>query len=109
MSRPRSTATPAAHNADSKPFVWTVEPEAILAKVKRSHQTFETIHSVRTLNGGRGHFAACLRTTASQVVLAQPRFKALSCQLSATASRLARSPAQARLRDKATEQSLFCY
>ena len=32
------------HNQAPKPFVWTAEPEAILAKVKRGHQTLETIH-----------------------------------------------------------------
>ena len=31
------------HNANPKPFVWTAEPEAILAKVKRGHQALETI------------------------------------------------------------------
>ena len=28
----------AEHNQAPKPFVWTAEPEAILAKVKRGHQ-----------------------------------------------------------------------
>ena len=32
------------HNLAPKPFVWTAEPEAILAKVKRGHQALETIH-----------------------------------------------------------------
>jgi transposase len=32
------------HNQAPKPFVWTAEPEAILAKVKRGHQALETIH-----------------------------------------------------------------
>ena len=31
------------HNLAPKPFVWTAEPEAILAKVKRGHQALETI------------------------------------------------------------------
>jgi transposase len=34
----------AEHNQAPKPFVWTAEPDAILAKVKRGHQTLETIH-----------------------------------------------------------------
>ena len=34
----------AEHNQAPKPFVWTAEPEAILAKIKRGHQTLETIH-----------------------------------------------------------------
>ena len=34
----------AEHNQAPKPFVWTAEPEAILAKVKRGHQALETIH-----------------------------------------------------------------
>jgi transposase len=34
----------AEHNQSPKPFVWTAEPEAILAKVKRGHQALETIH-----------------------------------------------------------------
>ena len=32
------------HNQAPKPFVWTAEPEAILAKVKRGHQALETMH-----------------------------------------------------------------
>ena len=34
----------AKHNRAPKPFVWTAKPEAILAKVRRGHQTFEMIH-----------------------------------------------------------------
>jgi len=34
----------AEHNQAPKPFVWTAQPEAIPAKVKRGHQTLETIH-----------------------------------------------------------------
>ena len=34
----------AEHNQAPRPFVWTAEPEAILAKVKRGHQTLETNH-----------------------------------------------------------------
>ena len=34
----------AEHNQAPQPFVWTAEPEAILAKVKRGHQTLETNH-----------------------------------------------------------------
>jgi transposase len=34
----------AEHNPTPRPFVWTAEPEAILAKVKRGHQTLETVH-----------------------------------------------------------------
>jgi transposase len=34
----------AEHNRAPRPFVWTAAPEAILAKVKRGHQTLETIH-----------------------------------------------------------------
>ena len=34
----------AEHNQAPTPFVWTAEPEAVLAKVKRGHQTLETIH-----------------------------------------------------------------
>ena len=32
------------HNQPPKPFVWTAQPDGILAKVKRGHQTLETIH-----------------------------------------------------------------
>jgi transposase len=32
------------HNQNPRPFVWTAKPDAILAKVKRGHQTLETIH-----------------------------------------------------------------
>ena len=34
----------AEHNRNPAPFVWTAKPEAILAKVKRGHQTLETAH-----------------------------------------------------------------
>ena len=34
----------AEHNRAPRPFVWTAEPEAILAKLKRGHQTLETNH-----------------------------------------------------------------
>ena len=34
----------ADHNQAPKPFVWTAEPDAILIKVKRGHQTLEAIH-----------------------------------------------------------------
>ena len=34
----------AEHNQAPKPFIWTAEPDAILAKVKRRHQTLETLH-----------------------------------------------------------------
>ncbi len=42
--RPRSTATSPTTIRRPRPFIWTAEPEAILAKVKRGHQTLETIH-----------------------------------------------------------------
>ena len=32
------------HNQYPRPFVWTAKPETILAKVKRGHQTLETIY-----------------------------------------------------------------
>jgi transposase len=44
----------AEHNQATKPFVWTAEPEAILAKVKRGHQTLETIHYVDLNNPDTG-------------------------------------------------------
>jgi transposase len=34
----------AEHNQNPRPFVWTAKPDAILAKVKRGHQTLETVH-----------------------------------------------------------------
>ena len=34
----------AEHNQAPSPFIGTAEPEAILAKVKRGHQTLETVH-----------------------------------------------------------------
>ena len=39
----------AEHNQAPQPFVWTAEPEAILAKVKRGHQTLETNHASSTI------------------------------------------------------------
>ena len=32
------------YNQARKPFTWSAEPEAIPAKVKREHQTLETVH-----------------------------------------------------------------
>jgi transposase len=32
------------HNQHSKPFTWTKDPEAIIAAVKRGHQTLDSIH-----------------------------------------------------------------
>jgi transposase len=32
------------HNAESKPFTWTADPDAIIAAVRRGHQVLESIH-----------------------------------------------------------------
>ena len=32
------------HNTKPKPFVWTADPDRIIAAVKRGHQTFNSIH-----------------------------------------------------------------
>jgi transposase len=32
------------HNADPKPFVWTADPNRVLAAVKRGKQTLESVH-----------------------------------------------------------------
>ena len=32
------------HNADPKPFVWTADPDKIIAAVRRGHQVLESIH-----------------------------------------------------------------
>jgi transposase len=32
------------HNDDPKPFVWTADPERILASISRGHHTLETLH-----------------------------------------------------------------
>jgi transposase len=34
----------AAHNQDPKPFVWTKDPDQIIAAVKRGHQMLDSIH-----------------------------------------------------------------
>jgi transposase len=34
----------AEHNQTSKPFVWTADPDKIIAAVKRGHQTLDSIH-----------------------------------------------------------------
>ena len=34
----------ADHNADPKPFVWTADPDRIIAAVRRGHQVLESIH-----------------------------------------------------------------
>ena len=34
----------AVTNADPKPFVWTADPNRVLAAVKRGKQTLESIH-----------------------------------------------------------------
>jgi transposase len=31
-------------NEDPKPFVWTAEPDGIIAKVRRGHQAFQSVH-----------------------------------------------------------------
>jgi hypothetical protein len=33
-----------AHNDDPKPFVWTADPDRILASVQRGNHTLETLH-----------------------------------------------------------------
>ncbi|MCX7324943.1 MAG: IS630 family transposase, partial [Hyphomicrobiales bacterium] len=32
------------HNGEPKPFSWTADPDAIIAAVKRGHQTLDSIH-----------------------------------------------------------------
>ncbi len=32
------------HNTEPKPFVWTADPDRIIAAVKRGHQTLDSIH-----------------------------------------------------------------
>jgi transposase len=32
------------HNTEPKPFVWTADPDHIIAAVKRGHQTLDSIH-----------------------------------------------------------------
>jgi hypothetical protein len=34
----------AEHNQQPKPFVWTADPDKIIAAVKRGHQTLDSIH-----------------------------------------------------------------
>ena len=34
----------AEHNRQPKPFVWTADPDAIIAAVRRGHQTLDSIH-----------------------------------------------------------------
>ena len=34
----------AEHNTEPKPFVWTADPDQIIAAVRRGHQTLESIH-----------------------------------------------------------------
>ena len=36
--------TEAVPNAESKPFTWTADPDAIIAAVRRGHQVLESIH-----------------------------------------------------------------
>jgi hypothetical protein len=31
-------------NADPKPFIWTANPDKIIASVKREHQVLDSIH-----------------------------------------------------------------
>jgi hypothetical protein len=33
------------HNRQSKPFTWTVDPDKIIAAVRRGHQALDSIHS----------------------------------------------------------------
>jgi hypothetical protein len=32
------------HNTASKPFIWTADPEKIIAAVRRGHQMLDSIH-----------------------------------------------------------------
>jgi len=32
------------HNGQSKPFVWTADPDKIIAAVRRGHQVLDSIH-----------------------------------------------------------------
>jgi hypothetical protein len=34
----------AEHNQEPKPFVWTKDPDEIIAAVKRGHQALDSIH-----------------------------------------------------------------
>jgi hypothetical protein len=34
------------HNAHSKPFQWTADPDKIIAAVRRGHQTLDSIHQL---------------------------------------------------------------
>ena len=34
----------AEHNTQTKPFVWTADPDSIIAAVKRGHQALDSIH-----------------------------------------------------------------
>jgi transposase len=34
----------AEHNAEPKPFVWTADPERVLASIKRGNQTLKLVH-----------------------------------------------------------------
>ncbi|MBV9509714.1 MAG: IS630 family transposase, partial [Caulobacteraceae bacterium] len=34
----------AEHNQQSKPFVWTADPDKIIAAANRGHQTLDSIH-----------------------------------------------------------------
>jgi transposase len=50
------------HNADPKPFVWTVAAADILQKVARGRQTLESVHShVRHYQMQASEFVACLQ------------------------------------------------
>ena len=43
-SRPPSTDIVAEANHDPKPFLWTADPDKIIAAVKRGHQVLNSIH-----------------------------------------------------------------
>lgn len=37
----------AEHNAKSKPFVWTADPDNIIAAARQRYQTLDSIHQLR--------------------------------------------------------------
>ncbi|MET4702128.1 hypothetical protein ABIE65_005180 [Constrictibacter sp. MBR-5] len=64
-SRPPSTASCASTTPEPKPFTWTTDPDAIIAAVRRGHQTLDSNHShVRHYRMQAREFVACAQALA---------------------------------------------
>jgi hypothetical protein len=50
------------HNAEPKPFIWTADPDKIIAAVKRGHQVLDSIHQGSSAWVAKGANTFCAET-----------------------------------------------